>query len=100
MFRLCSARARKTAKDAHHQTRALACPKRNKPGRYQTPVQTNTAAERMETAWRRYGNDMETCRFSVLADVKDWWSSTVVGRTADGGLKRYRNLRWFVLTNG
>ena len=26
--------------------------------------------------------------------------SSVVGRTADGGLKRYRNLRWFVLTNG
>jgi len=26
--------------------------------------------------------------------------STVVGRTAAGELKRYRNLRWFVLTNG
>ena len=26
--------------------------------------------------------------------------STVVGRTADGDLKRYRNLRWFVLTSG
>jgi hypothetical protein len=26
--------------------------------------------------------------------------STVVGRTANGVLKRYRNLRWFVLTNG